>query len=171
MVRGAQDSPPQLEGSPCDYGALVRRSGRARVAGISQGPASGCSVAFPLHQCLEMLCSYPQLAEHRLPPGHHHPTTFSPSRRRKQSPFPRACPPGSGDLQFGCTEPQSCSLPLPPHGGTTRAGHQGWSTNATDFISDHLAACSWKAGNRVGPALATVPSNGTWQSAQHPRRT
>lgn len=48
--------------------------------------------------------------------------------------------------------------PAPSPQAATRAGHQGWSTNATDFISSHLAARCWKAGDGLAPALAAMLS-------------
>lgn len=58
-----------------------------------------------------------------------------------------------GDLQF---RPPEHIPPAPFPQAAHRTGHQSWSTNVRDFISEHLTARCWRAGGVLGPALATV---------------
>lgn len=77
---------------------------------------------------------------------HHPPNTASFQRQQNQSPFPLCA-----HLQWETLSSDPKQIPpVPSRQAGTRAGHQGWSTNATDFISAHLSACCWRlAVNRV----------------------
>jgi len=76
-------------------------------------------------------------------------------RQQNQSPFPPRAHLAGGTPPL--TPPEQIPTAPSPQ-AATRAGCQSWSTNATDFISDHLAARCQRAGGGLGPALATVPS-------------
>lgn len=143
------------------------RPGQAGAAESSQESDSGCSL--PPSACRCFACSQSSTASRAVSAPPPPPKGCLLSETAKQEPISPTCPPGRGDPLF---RPPAQISPAPSPRAATRAGRQGWSTNGTDFISDHLFAHCWRAGSGLCPALAMVPHlNGTWQSGRCPRHT
>lgn len=94
----------------------------------------------------------PMAARQCLPAGHHPPDAASSQGQQTQSPFP----PCTHLMGRPPVQPPEHIPPAPFPRAAHRAGHRGCSTNARDFISEHLTAGCRRAGGVLAPALATA---------------
>lgn len=130
----------------CQHGILVEQPGAAG------SPRPSMSLSPPLEPRNAVCSQSPTAAEQCLPAGHH-PQMLTPLSDSKTRAHFLHVPTWWRDLQL---RPPEHIPPAPLPQAAHRAGHQSWSTNARDFISEHLTARCQRAGGVLGPALATV---------------